>query len=150
MPVGAQPITLPAWCSDSTPGDVVVHHHHLVDQPVPLLGEHADGRRAAAHPHPLFRTPLTTGGLPGLDDDGGALVDLTSTASPLHSRIERVAGHAAFLLAAAGQVLDAAQRQHLEPYSAGGDMADRLAVDAHERAFGPRWRSVSIFTLTPQ
>ena len=48
----------------------------------------------------------------------------------------RVAGDAAFRLGAAGQMMHAAERQHLRAVFAGRDMADRLALGAHRRRLG--------------
>src|SRR5581483_6114884 len=50
---------------------------------------------------------------------------------------QRVAGDAALLLGAAGEVMHAAERQHLRAVLAGRDVADRLALRAHGRRLGP-------------
>jgi hypothetical protein len=47
--------------------------------------------------------------------------------------------------------MHAAEAQHLAAVFGGGDMAHHLALMPHGGGLrGPRWRSVSIFTLTPQ
>ena len=50
-------------------GDVIVDHDHLVDMAMPLRREHADGRRATAHPHAFLDDPVHDRGFVGLDDD---------------------------------------------------------------------------------
>ena len=114
-------------------GDVVVHHHDFVDLAMPLLGEHADGRRAAADPHALFGHAVDDRRIPGLHHHGGAAVDRQFDRLAVAQIHQRVAGDAAFLLGAAGQMMHAAERQHLRAVFAGRDMADRLALRAHRR-----------------
>ena len=112
---------------------MVVDHHDLVDLAVPLLGEHADGRRAAADPHALFGNAVDDRRIAGLHHDGGAAVDREFDRLAVGEIHQRVAGDAAFLLGAAGQMMHAAERQHLRAVFAGRDMADRLALRAHGR-----------------
>src|SRR5438876_8583157 len=52
-------------------GDVIVDDHDLVDEPEPLLAEHADRRRAAAGAHAQFGDAVHDGRVPGLHDDAG-------------------------------------------------------------------------------
>ena len=114
-------------------GDVVVDHHDLIDLALPLLGEHADGGRAAADPHPLFRHAVDDRRIAGLHHHGGAAIDGQFHRLAIGEIHQRVAGDAAFLLGAAGQMMHAAERQHLRAVFAGRDMADRLALRAHGR-----------------
>ena len=116
--------------------DVVVHDHDLIDLAMPLLGEHADRRRAAAHPHALFGNTVDDGRMAGLHHDRGAAVDRQFHRLAVGKVHQRVAGDAAFLLGAAGQMMHAAERQHLRAIFACRDVADRLALRAHRRRLG--------------
>jgi hypothetical protein len=73
-------------------------------------------------------------GLPGLHHHGRAAVDLHLDRLAVAQGQQRVAGDAALGLRPAGQVVHAAERQHLRAVFGGGDMADRFAL---RRA---RWR----------
>ena len=117
-------------------GDVIVDDDDLVDVPQPLLGEHADRRRSAANPHPLFSKPVDDRRRAGLDDDGLAAVDRELDRLSVRQVEQRVAGDAAFLLRASGQMMHAAERQHLRSVFARRHMADRFAFRAHRRLFG--------------
>ncbi len=120
-------------------GDVIVDHHHLVDQAAPLRGEHADGGRAAADAHAVLLLAVDDRRFAGLDDDGGAAIDGEFDRLAVAQIEQRVAGGAPFGLGAAGQVMHAAQRQHLRAVFARGDMADRLALASAPTAVsGPR------------
>ena len=112
---------------------MVVHHDDFIDLAVPLLGEHADGRRAASHPHALFGHAVDDGRIAGLHHHGGAAVDRQFDRLAVAEIHQRVAGDAAFLLRAAGEVMHAAERQHLRTVFARGDVADRLALRANRR-----------------
>ena len=117
-------------------GDVIVDDDDLVDVPQPLLGEHADRRRSAADPHPFFSKPVDDRGRAGLDDDGLAAIDRELDRLSIREIEQRVAGDAAFLLRASGQMMHAAERQHLRSVFARRHMADRFAFRAHRRLFG--------------
>ena len=55
--------------------DVIVHDDHLIDVSEPLLGEHADRRRAAADAHPLLADAVDDRGGAGFDHDRDAAID---------------------------------------------------------------------------
>ena len=67
---------------------------------------------------------------------GGAVVDGELDRLAVAEGEEGGAGGAAFGLGAAGQVVDAAEREHLAAVLGGGDVADRLAAGADDGAFG--------------
>src|SRR5581483_6170679 len=117
-------------------GDVIVDHDDLVDLAVPLLGEHADGCRAATDPHALLARAVHHGRLAGLHDHGRAAVDAELDRLAVAQIHQRIAGYAAFLLRSASQMMHAAEREHLRAVFAGRDMADRLALRAHGRLLG--------------
>ena len=104
---------------------------------LPLRREHADGGRAAAHPHALLARAVDDRRPVGLDHHGRAAVDRELDGLAVAERQQRFAGDDALLLAAAGQVMHAAQRQHLRAVFRRGDVAHRLALDAHRRLLGP-------------
>ena len=112
---------------------MVVDHDDFIDLAVPLLGEHADGRRAAADPHALLGDAVDDRGIAGLHHHGGAAVDRQFDRLAVAQVHQRVAGDAALLLGAAGEMMHAAERQHLRAVFAGRDMADRLALRADRR-----------------
>src|SRR6185437_1858459 len=56
-------------------GDVVVDDDHLVDMTVPLLGEHADRRRAAADTHALLAHAVDDGRSAGLNRQRRTAID---------------------------------------------------------------------------
>jgi hypothetical protein len=58
------------------PGDVVVDDDHLVDVTEPLLGEDANGGRAAAHAHAHLRPAVNDGRGAGLHDHAVSAVDV--------------------------------------------------------------------------
>jgi hypothetical protein len=74
----------------------------------------------------------------------------SSTASPLHSASSAAQVTRPSALPPPGQVMHAAKRQHLRPVFGGRDMADTSPSARTTAPSGPRKRSVSIFTLTPQ
>ena len=117
-------------------GDVVIHDHDFIDLAVPLLGEHADGRRAAPHPHAFFGNAVHDRRIAGLHHDGGAAVDRQFHRLAIGEIHQRVAGDAALLLGTAGQMMHAAERQHLRAVFTGRHMADRLALRTHRRRLG--------------
>src|SRR6185437_2964978 len=117
-------------------GDVIVDHHHLVDLAEPLPREHADGRRAAPHAHSLLKLAVDDRRLAGLDDDSRAAVDAQLDRLAVAEIEQRLAGDAALFLSAMGEMVDAAEREHLRAVFAGGDVADRLALGAHQCTFG--------------
>ena len=114
---------------------MVVDDHHIVDVLEPLLGEHADRRRAAADAHPLFDHAVDRRRRAGLDNEGRAAVDRHLDRLAVAKLQQRLAGDPALLLRAAGEMFDPAQRQHLRAVFAGGDVADRLAVHPDLLAF---------------
>ena len=119
-------------------GDVVVDDDDLVDEAAPLAREHADRRRAAADPHPLLGDAVDDGRAAGLRDERRAAVDAELDRLAVAEREEGGAGGAALGLRAAGQVPDAAEREHLRAVFGGGDVADRLAPGAHDGALPGR------------
>ena len=94
-------------------GDVVVHDDDFVDQTLPLACKHPDGGRAAADAHPPFGDAVHDGGLARLHGDGGTCINRQVHRLAVAERQQRRAGEAALGLAAARQVVDAAERQHL-------------------------------------
>ncbi|OIQ69632.1 hypothetical protein GALL_487650 [mine drainage metagenome] len=114
-------------------GDVIVNHHHLIDQPHPLRREHPDGGRAAANPHPRLGLAVNNRRAPRLHHNGCAAVDSQldrfAIAEPHHC----IASHAPFGFGATGQVIDPAKRQHLAAVFRGDDQPHRLARRAHHR-----------------
>jgi hypothetical protein len=94
--------------------------------------------------------PLTMGCLARLDDDGRTLLDLEHDRLRTAELQERVARDVAGLLRRARQMVNAADREHLRAILGRGDMTHGLALTVTDRRSGPRWRSVSIFTFTPQ
>ena len=116
-------------------GDVVVDHHHLVHPLGPRRREHADGGRAAADPHPRLDLTVHHRRLAGGDDDARAAVDGELHRLAVAQLQHRLAGDVALLLAAAGEMADAADRQHLRAVLGRRDVADRLALGAHCRRF---------------
>jgi hypothetical protein len=117
-------------------GDVVVDHHHLVGHAGELARENAHGRRAAAHAHALLFDAVDDGCPAGLDDERGAAVDGALHRLLVAQQLHQLGRHAAFLLAAAGEVVHAAQRQHLRAVFGGGDVAHDLAAVAHVGLLG--------------
>src|SRR6202044_3297741 len=116
-------------------GDMIVDDNHFIALVPPLLGEHADRRRAAADPHALLEFATNDRRLAGLHDHARAAVN-DKLDAPAVAKIEQsVAGHAALFLAAVGEVIDAAEREHLRTIFAGRHMADWLAFGAHNCAF---------------
>ena len=75
MPVSGNVEQLAGLMLAENAGDVIVDHDDLVDLAVPLLGEHADRRRTAADPHPLFGDAVDDRRLAGLHHDSRAAVD---------------------------------------------------------------------------
>ncbi len=114
-------------------GDVVVQDDHLVDLALPLLGEDADRGRAAADPHALLGLAVDDRGLAGLDDDRAAVVDRQLDRIAAAEREQHLAGDVAGLLGGAGQVVDAAQGQHLRAVLGGRHVADGLALHGDGR-----------------
>ena len=118
-------------------GDVVVDDDHLVDVPEPLLGEDADRRRAAADAHAVLGGAVDDRRATGLDDQLGATLDRELDGALVAEREHHVAGDAALLLAAAGEMLHPAERQHLGAVLHRGDVTDHLALRPHRRALRP-------------
>ena len=92
---------------------MVVDDDDLVGFASELLREDADGGRAAADAHAPLLHAVHDGCLAGLHDDLRAPVDAELRRLLVAEREHHLAGDAAFLLAAAGEVVHPAQRQHL-------------------------------------
>src|SRR6218665_2313174 len=135
MPEGFMPRQRPAWCSVSTPvmcsSTTTTSSAWPPHWPakIPITAQ-----PPPAPPPPRGRgsaTPLTMGARPGLQQQLRASVyaqfHRLFVAQPLH----QLGGDAALLAAAAGQVLHAAERQHLRAVLRRGHMAHRLALAAH-------------------
>ena len=118
------------------PGDVVVDHHHLVDVLVPLLREHADRRGSAPHAHPLLDDPVDDRRLARLQHELGPLVDRELRRLAAAEREQRLHRHQPSRFDAAGEVVHAAEREHLRPVLAGRDVADGLARGPDELSLG--------------
>ena len=112
-------------------GDMVVDDDHLVGMAVPLLGEHADGGRAAADPHAFFHHIVDPRRLARLQQHLRAALDLQFGRLLVAQRQHHLAGDVAFLLAAAGEMTHPAQRQHLRAVFRSRHMADLLAIAQH-------------------
>jgi len=98
-----------------------------------LRGEHADRRRVAADAHALLALAVDDRRLAGFDDDCCAAIDRKLDRF-LVAQIEQcLAGDAPFRLRTAGQMVHAAERQHLGAIFTGRHMADRLARRTHGR-----------------
>ncbi len=115
-------------------GDVIVHHHHLVHVPAPLPREHPDRGRPAADAHPLLGMTVDHRRAVRLHDQSRTVIDGQFHRVAVAEIEQRVAGRPSLFPAAAGQVRDATQRQHLRAIFAGHHMADRLALGAHQAA----------------
>src|SRR5690242_2588213 len=98
---------------------MVIDHDNLVDLAVPLLGEHANCRRATADPHSLFGHAIYDWRPAGLHYNGRAAIDLEFHRLAIGEVHQRVAGDAALLLRTTGQMMDATERQHLRTIFAG-------------------------------
>ena len=117
-------------------GDVVVDDDDLVGVVLPLRPEDADGGTAAADAHAGLGDAVDDGGVAGLDRDGNAAIDGEGGGALVGQREHGGAGDDALALAAARQVVDAAEREHLAAVFGGGDVADGLALGADRGAFG--------------
>ena len=118
-------------------GDVIVDHYHFVDMPKPLFSEDADGGRAAAHPHALFLDAVHDRRRARADHEARAAVDGQLHRLLVAEREHHVAGHAAFFLAAAGQMMHAAEAQHLRAVFGRRHVTDDLALATHVRLLRP-------------
>src|SRR5262249_60470840 len=92
---------------------------------------------AAATRHPPLSDAVDARPAPRLDDELCPTFDLDVHRLLVPEREHRVARDPAFLLAAAGQVLHAAEREHLRPVLHGRDVPHDLALRADGRALGP-------------
>ena len=117
-------------------GDVVVYDDDFVDEAGPLRGEHADGCRAAADAHPGLGDAVDDRWVAGGDGEAGAAVDAEIDRLAGAEREQGVAGGGALGSGAAGEMGDAAEREHLRAIFRGGDVADRLAAGAHGGGLG--------------
>ena len=118
-------------------GDVVIHHNDFVDLAVPLFCKHADRRRAAADPHALLGDTVHDRWISGLHHHRCTAIDRQLDRLAVAQIHQRVAGDTALLLGAAGEMMHATERQHLRAVFARRHVPDRLAGNAHGRAFGP-------------
>ena len=116
---------------------MVVDDDHLVGMAEPLLREDADGRRAAADAHPLLVPAADDRRLAGLEGQLLAAVDGEVDRVAVRQAQHHIAGDDALLLRAAGEMADAAEREHLGAVFRRRDMADLLALDAHRRGLRP-------------
>src|SRR6202142_4800082 len=116
-------------------GDVIVDDNHLIDLVAPLLAQHADRPRAASDPHALLKLAINDRRLAGLHDHARAAVNDKLDTFAVAEVEQSITGDAAFLLAAVGKVIDAAEREHLRTIFAGRHMADWLALGAYNCAF---------------
>ena len=117
-------------------GDVVVHHHHLVHFAFKLHGKNTHGGRTAAHAHASLFDAVDDRRFAGLDQDLSAAVNRQLHRFFVAQRSHHFNGDAAFFFAAAGQVMHAAQRQHLRAVFGCRDMADHLALATDIGLFG--------------
>ncbi len=111
-------------------------HHHLVGHARELAREDADGRRAATHAHALLFDAVDDGCLAGLDHETRAAVDGAFDGLLVAEELHQLGRHAAFLLAAAGEVVHATEREHLRAVLGRGDVAHDLAPVAHVGLLG--------------
>ena len=94
-------------------GDVVVDYNHLIDFAKPLLGEHPDGGRAAAHPHAFFLRAINHRWLARLHDHCGAFINRKFHRLAIAQVQQGLTSDRTFATAAAGEMADATQREHL-------------------------------------
>src|SRR6516164_9299955 len=83
-----------------------------------------------AEPQPLFEDAVDDRRITGLHHHRGAAIDGEFDGLAIAQIHQRVAGDAPFLLRAAGEVMHAAQGQHLRAVLAGGDVTYCLALRA--------------------
>ena len=112
-------------------GDVIVDHHHFIRHAGELAREDADRRRAAADAHALLLDAVDDGRPARLDHQAGPAVDDAFGRLFVAQQLHQLDRHAAFFLAAAGEVVHAAERQHLRTVLGRCDVADHLALVAH-------------------
>ena len=117
-------------------GDVVVHHHHFIAKAQPLTGEHANRRRAATHPHALLGHTIDHRRLSGLQSKLRAAFDLNLCGLLVAQHMHEFQRHATLFFAAAGEVMNPTQAQHLRAVFGGGDMAHFLTPEKHRRPLG--------------
>ena len=104
----------------------------------------------SADPHALLKLAINDRRLAGLHHHSRAAVHDKLDALAVAKIEQSIASDAALFLAAVRQVIDAAMESICEPYSpvvtwpTGSPSARTVAHSA------PRWRSVSILSLTPQ
>jgi len=109
IPDGGMSRQRPGLVLGENTGDVIVHHHDFIDMSMPLLRK----MPMVAEPHPTrmrcSSTPLTTGALPASITTCAPPSISTSTALVVAQIHHHLAGDAAFLLAAAGEMVHPAQ-----------------------------------------
>ena len=150
MPVGSQPSTLPAWCSETTPviwsstttTSSTSPRHWLANMPI------------VAEPQPtrirLSRTPSTTGAAPA----STTTVAPPSIASSTGSRLQSPSSAAQVARPSAFEPPVRCPTPPSDsiwlPYSAVVTWPTASPPLRTTARSAPRWRSVSSFTLTPQ
>src|SRR5262245_3447568 len=112
---------------------MVVDDDNLVDLAAPLFGKHANCGRAAADAHSLFGHAIYDWRPAGLHHNGRAAVDLEFHRLAIGEVHQRIAGDAPLFLRTTGQMMDAAERQHLRTVFARGNVSDGFALRAHGR-----------------
>src|SRR5262249_3832795 len=118
-------------------GDVVVDDDDLVGMALPLLGEDADGGGAATDPHALLLGPVYDGRLARPHRESRAAVDDQVRRTLVAEGEDGLEGDDALLLAAAGEMPNAAPRQHLRTVFRRRHMAYLLALAAHHGLLRP-------------
>src|SRR6218665_320671 len=128
MPEGFMPRQRPAWCSVSTP--VMCSSTTTTSSAWPPHWRAKIPITAEPQPTPMrcSATPLTMGAGTGLQQPLRASVYAQFRRLFVAQPLRQLGGDAALLAAAAGQVLHAAERQHLRAVLRRGHMAHRLAL----------------------
>ena len=94
-------------------GDMIINNHHLIDQPLPLCGKHTNRCRPTSNPHTVFGNTINDRRFSGLNGHLRPIIDFQLNRRAIAQIKQRRTGHPAFLLAATGQMIHPAQRQHL-------------------------------------
>src|SRR5580698_7950486 len=102
-----------------------------------------------AEPHALLKLAINDRRLAGLHDHSRAAVHDKLDSLAVAKIEQSIAGDAALFLAAVGEVIDAAEREHLRTIFACRHMADGLALGAHDCAFGAEMAIGVDFQLHP-
>ncbi len=150
MPVSGMSSILPAWCSDNTPvmwsstttTSSTLPSHCLAN--MPMVAEPQPTRMRSS------RTPLTTGDCPACTSTVTPSSMVISTGSPLHSAISASQVTRPSFFEPPVRWLTPPSDSICEPYSPVVTWPTASPSTRTVAVSGPRWRSVSIFTLTPQ